>query len=287
MKTKIIRAIFILHIITLFLACTENPFSNSKIKEDASSTISGVVKLEGMDEHSRIFVYLEKMDIYTWTDSTGHFKLTIPKKSEAPSGQGITDKLKLYFYVNNYKLDHAQIFMFDSAFKFGEEDLDVDGVLTKEIFLKKIVDLNVYTLEEIVLENGKLGGLIQFGFGFTNLTNDTYLLATHVDKFLVLFDFFIISMNGDNKVYPIKHSEGTKNLFTLTGQRKFEIDVRPVELAHVPSGRYRFQFYGYVVQDVPQALLNAIDMNVLDFGEEFIKLPMKINGTPINIINNL
>lgn len=270
----------------LSVSCTHNPFSNSTIEELANRTISGTVKLEESSEHSKIFVYLEKLNIYTWTDSTGRFKLTIPKKDDAPAGQGITDKLNLQFYVNNYEVVTANVLLFDNAFKYDTEDIDGQGVLKKNIVLKKVLDIDIFAPNEILLTDSTLSSAYGVVFSCTNLTNRPFSLTTNVDHHEWFYDFFVQSVEG-KKIYTVKSSEGVNRTYLLRGNKTFKSLINPDWLKHIPSGKYKVFFYGAVKQELPNGLLNAIGEDVLKYDVDYLNLPIKYPTPTITIINNI
>lgn len=122
---------------TLFGGCTQSPFENKIATEPKQ--IFGKVDLVDtpVNDEKGVYVWLSTLNLGTFTDSTGAFRLEIPKNVAKDFGGVFT----LYFYVANYRLQTATVAVRNGQFLYGSNDLNATGHLINVVRLFKMLDI--------------------------------------------------------------------------------------------------------------------------------------------------
>ena len=123
---------------TLLLAC-ENPFKNEI--SGNQRTLKGTVTIDGQEQPSGIFVYLEGLEIGVSTDDHGAFSLTMPKDISSSSG-GMEGSYTLHFYLANYRVQTVPVIIRNDAFVLGEGRWNKDGSMRDRPYLVKKLDIH-------------------------------------------------------------------------------------------------------------------------------------------------
>jgi hypothetical protein len=84
-------------IFVFLMKCTGNPFWNDDIDSEDRLTVTGKVQLQDDPDPETIFIWLEGIQVSTYTNSKGEFTLELPAPQLQPGG-GLTGSLKLYHY---------------------------------------------------------------------------------------------------------------------------------------------------------------------------------------------
>jgi hypothetical protein len=122
----------------LSLNC-KNPFADDEIGVD-TRTINGTVQLSNESDVASIYVYLSDLDLGTFTDANGRFRLTLPP-SLGSSGGSVSGIFTLYFFVANYDLQSVQVAIQGGNFLFGQEALDKNGRVSPNPMLVKALTI--------------------------------------------------------------------------------------------------------------------------------------------------
>ena len=128
-----------------------------------SSMISGQVTLENQEEHSNALIYLDSLDRGVSSDSSGGYTIQF---SDSDSVQ--TGIFTVYYFLVDYGLDSAFIWLEDGQVKLDTMDVDSNGVLPlKE--LSQLIRVQLRTEREEYL----VGDTIVITARYTNLSDDT------------------------------------------------------------------------------------------------------------------
>jgi len=164
MKWKILAAVgFILILIS---SCKDNSTLPEPVKE-YSSSISGKVILQNQTEHSNALVYIDGLYRGVSSDSSGNYTLQFTKDDSVYDGVH-----KLYYFLNDYDMDSASIYLSKGEVKLNTLDVDAEGNLpTKK--MKQILLVEGWTDKT----EYRVGDKITFTAKFTNVTNKTIHLT--------------------------------------------------------------------------------------------------------------
>lgn len=257
----------------------ENPFGSNNISEDKNRIISGKVDVQNDTDNSGVFVWLEELNISTWTDSDGNFKLKIPAKSESVPGGGLTEYVNIYYFIANFRLEKSQVYIFDSAFKYGEADLNEKGEIKDTIILKKKLD--IFMSVEPFSINVLSSDTIKFSVRLTATGNDAVLIGTEKDRADQWTGIFIKSIS-DPGMEPYRILDGLSREDLVAGQRNFGLQ-KPFQALYLSPGVYEIIPYIIFVENLPAGLLDAIDKGVRSYNEKYFKYPIRVTTATLEV----
>jgi len=135
------QQIVVLCFITTFfiLVCTSNPIFKD---EDSSSQriVEGKIRLSDNASPESIFVWLESLDISTYTDEEGAFSLQLPPLQSQPGG-GLSGEYNIYYYVGNYALASSSLVLQDGSILREAGDVDSEGNIDETVVLRKLLNI--------------------------------------------------------------------------------------------------------------------------------------------------
>ena len=144
--------------IVITLACNKDktPFN---IENEKSSyftrTISGYVQMEHQTNHDNCAVFLDSVNIGTYTDSSGSYSLTLADSMFNGDTLLLQGRLKLYFYSYNYELDSLYVALGREGFIKDSLAIDAQGhvknILVKQVFsIKLVTDTTYYAVDDTI-----------------------------------------------------------------------------------------------------------------------------------------
>jgi len=98
--------------------------------------VEGKVRLSDNSDPSNVFIWLEGLNISTYTDEAGEFILNIPPPQFQPGG-GMSGDFRLFYYVGNYKCTSSSVVIRDGYIDCGVGDVDSEGNVNEIIILTK------------------------------------------------------------------------------------------------------------------------------------------------------
>lgn len=128
MKNRIVG--IILTLITLSCQTDKTPLSlQTKTKKPIqyTRTISGYVQMEHQTNHDNCAVFLDQVNIGTYTDSSGFYKIILPDSSFENDTMKVKGAVQLYFYSFNYFLDSLQIALGSKGVILDSLAINADG----------------------------------------------------------------------------------------------------------------------------------------------------------------
>lgn len=143
--TKIVffRKFAVLWLMSFVIACTGNPFDDSQEISNVN-TITGTIRLSDAAAPANVFVWLESLEISTFTDANGNFSLTLPPSGQQGGGS-LTGAFDLYFYMANYQVSTAEIALQNGVLLTNQGDVNANGALTEMQTLPKLLDVEIRT----------------------------------------------------------------------------------------------------------------------------------------------
>ncbi len=116
----------------VFTAC-ENPFGDDKISGGRKHISGKIVLGDGLSPEGT-FLYLETADVYSQADQNGKFELQLPTTAAISQMNGV---YLLVAFMGGYHLGEATIAIENGQIIYGQESLDQDGKLKKNLELKR------------------------------------------------------------------------------------------------------------------------------------------------------
>jgi len=285
-----IKFIFIVIIISfVYLACTDNPFFEDTEFGSDKLTISGNIKLNrlgndnGVDDESGIFVWLEGLDVSTYTTPDGQFELQLSSPAILPGGATAWNGVyKLYYYVANYKYEYSSILIRNGKVEYGQSDVDDQGNINKIVQLTELLaiettispcstNINMICGEKVDLSFNTDGETVTFETFVPLDATSGSVIFKKLDAPFTLSKFVLANKNT-LRIVEISGSEvwnmqlgGTNNLGIK------DMDPIPIE-----SGEYEVVPYLVIEQEgLPEELLHNISKYYDVFSSEYLKLPFK------------
>ena len=177
-RQSIKNTMLIFAVIMLSFGCSESPTDDGDDNGNGNgngnggvepvlftSTISGMVTLENQEEHSNALIYLDSLDRGVSSDSSGGYTIQF---SDSDSDSVQTGMFTIYYFLLDYGLDSAFIWLEDGLVKLDTMDVDSNGNLPlKE--LSQLIRVQLWTEREEYL----VGDTIVITGRFTNLSDDT------------------------------------------------------------------------------------------------------------------
>ncbi len=251
------------------MAC-ENPFGEDEIQGD-NQTIHGKVTAIGAPSSANIYVWLDVIDIGTFTDANGEFTLKLPPKSTLNATGSVTGDFDLYFYTINYSLVKKKLVIRDGSFYYNNGDVDDRGRV-KNISLVKTFNAETCASFKLPQQPGYQYGLSTTAH-FTGKSNNFEINIPN-GTMVLLGGILIIDLES-GEVYQHQLASGKNNDFVarLTFQEKIwsfhpnvgEEIVLGKEYQIVP---YIFPYY----PELPGGLLKSLDISEYGVNKDYLSL---------------
>ena len=144
--------------IVITLACNKDKTPFNIENEEPSyftRTISGYVQMEHQTNHDDCAVFLDSVNIGTYTDSSGFYKLTLADSMFNSDTLLLQGKFRLYFYCYNYELDSLYVAVGSKGFIKDSLGIDTQGhvidMLIKQVFsIKLVTDTTYYAVGDTI-----------------------------------------------------------------------------------------------------------------------------------------
>jgi hypothetical protein len=158
MKKEVVAVIII--VVIGIICCSEN-ISDPEEKKIYSNVFKGKVSLENQTEHSNALIYVEKLNRGVSSDSSGNYIFSFEPGDTIYSGES-----KVIYFLNDYDMDSAKIFLVRGKIKLDTLDADCIGLMRiKE--MKQIIRVEGWTDKQ----EYRIGDTIAYTARFTNTTN--------------------------------------------------------------------------------------------------------------------
>ena len=298
-KNRLFLILISLTIFSLFY-CTSNPFGSDDVSSQGRK-LTGTVALSDNVNPDNVYIWLGAIDVGTYSDSNGEFKLMLPPAS-SQSGGGITGHFNLYFYVANYNVDTASVVIHKGIIQTGQGDVNEDGKIKNTIILKKLINVSLYTSPAAYPDfTGYNKAIQEYCHSFTGyeepLTVLTELSSTANSSIIkypnvtqgpssIIFFKNIDPDQNSTKMLTISENTVDAELTSdeITTNSKIWITGFQLEPGMLPKGKYQIIPYFLIQQNaIPEELLNNLCADIETPGLDFINIPMKLSGGILEI----
>jgi hypothetical protein len=262
------------------LGCTGNSIFNDEISSLDGYSFHGSVTITGLQNAERIYVWLEAFDVGTWTDNTGYFELRLPPAG-TQSGGGLTGEFSVFYYIANYGLESSRIYVEKGKLQYGERSLDEKGAIREHISLSKILEITTDTDTIIYRE---FSGHIPITVSLQNLidTVDVEYLSIYENAFDGLF--LLADTASTAQAIAISYSEIKKN-FIVTKPIDLTMTLWVSKYLFEPGDYYMIPYIYVKQKDLPIQLLRSITKDYHLFGNEYLKIPFRLNAGMLTVLN--
>ena len=121
------------------VGCTSNPFWEDKPSKKVE--IEGYVFANERVSDASVFVYVEDLNVFTYTDSSGYFSIDL---LNLESGVGnFSGSVRVFYYLHNYKLAYSTLFITNGRLTGSQTDFDEYGTLIEPVILQKLLSLEL------------------------------------------------------------------------------------------------------------------------------------------------
>lgn len=278
------RKIYHTYLLVLFieLSCTENPFWS-----DPPTTVmklTGIVNTDNNITNAPAYIWLEGLDIDTVTNDNNEFIIEL--NNTQTSNGNINGPLKTYFYLHNYRIDHATIYFTDGHFSDSQTDFSTDGELLEPVLLEKLVSAETSlppifntSFEETLTVKLDLDvhNSATWLIGYKSVLSQNMYLPSGVIFRSILYPQVIhINRLYHDSIVPLEYDPGSAITWT------YEIDS---DSLHTLSGDYEVFPFFLVNQDhVPDDLLYSLGIDdIFTINSEYLQLPMDMTPGTLTV----
>ena len=278
------RKIYHTYLLALFieLSCTENPFWSDP--PTIVMKLTGIVNTDNNITNAPAYVWLEGLDIDTVTNDNNEFIIEL-NSTQTPNGN-INGPLKTYFYLHNYRIDHATIYFTDGHFSDSQTDFSTDGELLEPVLLEKLVSAETSlppifntSFEETLKVKLDLDvhNSATWLIGYKRVLSQNIYLPSGVIFRSILYPQVIhINRLYHDSIVPLEYDPGSAITWT------YEIDS---DSLHTLSGDYEVFPFFLVNQDhVPDDLLYSLGIDdIFTINSEYLQLPMDMTPGTLTV----
>ena len=278
------KKIYHTYLLALFieLSCTENPFWS-----DPPTTVmklTGIVNTDNNITNAPAYIWLEGLDIDTVTNDNNEFIIEL-NSTQTPNGN-INGPLRTYFYLHNYRIDHATIYFTDGHFSDSQTDFSTDGELLEPVLLEKLVSAETSlppifntSFEETLKVKLDLDvhNSAMWLIGYKRVLSQNMYLPSGVIFRSILYPQVIhINRLYHDSIVPLEYDPGSAITWT------YEIDS---DSLHTLSGDYEVFPFFLVNQDhVPDELLYSLGIDdIFTINSEYLQLPMDMTPGTLTV----
>lgn len=276
-------------VIGVFLACTSNPFFKDNYYN--LEKIRGRIILSDGFTPDSVFIWLDGLDLHTFSDVNGDFSLIIPPPEMQEGQAGLNGIYPLYFYCANYGIDSIPVTLTEGYLEKSQKNIDNDGQLRNPVTLEKLLDFTTeITPAEIsndwhdtVEVDVRLYSYVNSlpvtcfiwnkPFGATTITYQSGVILRPIDS----NETEPILIYNDNILYYTYYlPAGQETVWPI----RFYLDARALS-----PGEYEvLQFCWVNQEDIPDKLMNFFGENWDYLDSDYLKIPMKRSCAVLTIL---
>jgi len=276
-------------VLILCCACTSNPFW-----EDSPSkkiNIQGYINTQSSVSDVRAFVFVEDLNISTYTDTSGFFSIDLPSL-EMEDGV-FSGAVKVYYYIHNYTVAYSTLYITNGRLTSEQVDFDDNGVLIDSITLKQLAS---FDLSVDNIWNRSDGDTLKLSLAITS-KNHPFSYCSYVDiqsnPRLYSPSGVLLKSKTNQAVYYDKNNTDILQItdISLNETKVLEFKVAAngffpfilddyilIEQQFLQSGEHEVLPYIHIIQDdIPDELFESMGIqNVAIIGENFFKMPIDV-----------
>lgn len=266
--------------LVILSGCTNNPFFGGDDYPANQLAIKGNVQLQNTTDHSGIYIWLEGVNAFTYTDSSGDFKLNLPSPESLPGGaSAYSGVFHLYYFMSNYRFDSLSVLLRSGEVEFGEKAIDNKGNVIDKIVLPKLLTIttsvspNIISLSEyppnlkvtINVEPTAYGADVEAYF-----TNDNKIgafLFARKDSILLSYPYILPTSAPQEQFL------------------NFPVSATDTVSVHLPIGEYEIvPFLRIKQQGIPDDLITSISEFAYTMTHQYLYVPIKVNSQKLFVI---
>jgi hypothetical protein len=284
-----INKCLIFSVLIIYSGCTSNPFW-----EDSPSkkiNIQGYVNAQSSVSKVPIFVFVDNLNISTYTDTSGFFSIDIPSL-EVEEGV-FSGSVKVYYYIHNYKSAQSTLYITNGRLTSEQIDFDENGVLVDPVNLEKLASFEL-SIDNIW--NKSNGDTLKLSLTIS-AKNQPFSYYSYVNirsnpRRSVPSGILLQSMINESIYYDKNNTDflqKTDMLLNETNVLEFEVapngffpfiidDYISLDQQLVQNGEHEILPYIYIVQDnIPDELFEKIGIQtVTTINASFLKIPIDL-----------
>ena len=256
-------------ILSLFICACDNPFGEDEIKGE-NRTITGVVSLSGLSNAKGVYVWLDVLNIGTFTDESGAFTLTLPPKSALNASGTVTGDFDLYFYTINHALVIKKVVVKDGSIMYENGDVDKNGSINN-INLLKSFDVETRPVYPLPNEPGRQSGLSVTAH-FKSILGNAKINIPNGTMILLGGCFVINKETGHVHIYELPGT-GKPFISSLSRQEQiwsFHPNTGDEILYRTPYQVIPFVFPYHA--GLPEELLASMDVSETTLNENYLSI---------------
>ena len=246
--------------------------------------LTGIVNTDNNITNAPAYVWLEGLDIDTVTNDNNEFIIEL--NNTQTSNGNINGPLRTYFYLHNYRIDHATIYFTDGHFSDSQTDFSTDGELLEPVLLEKLVSAETSlppifntSFEETLKVKLDLDvhNSATWLIGYKRVLSQNMYLPSGVIFRSILYPQVIhINRLYHDSIVPLEYDPGSAITWT------YEIDS---DSLHTLSGDYEVFPFFLVNQDhVPDDLLYSLGIDdIFTINSEYLQLPMDMTPGTLTV----
>ena len=280
---------FVIAISFTYLACTDNPFFKDSDFWSDQLLIRGTVDLYKIDSNgivqdkSGVYVWLEGLNVSTYTKVDGSFDLQLSSPETLPGGATAWNGIfKLYYYVANYQYDYSNILIRNGKVEYGQSDVDDKGNIKKKIQLYELLDIRTTISPCSTTSNTIFSQKVELFLTTKNKSvsvktivplNETSgcVIFKRVDAPSAL-SVFVLANDNSLRLIDIQGS----TVWNMQLGSTDEMGIKDMDPIYIESGVYEVVPYCIIDQEgLPKELINSISQYYDLFSYEYLKLPFK------------
>ncbi|MFP4548030.1 MAG: hypothetical protein ACLFQM_07850 [Fidelibacterota bacterium] len=290
------KHIFIIAVSFFILNCTENPFSSKKDNQIEKEKISGQVLLEDRRSPDSIFIWVEKFDIATSTDSLGKFSMILPLAENQAGGSGFDGLFNIFFFMGNYAIDSVKMEMTEGKLAKDQTYFDNKGKLKEPVKLHPYLHFETKEVQHAEIDHGvhiidfdtlaEITSFIDVAFEVFDETRTVSSLREDIEG--PGASFFRTGMIFE----PVEPEDDFVFIESSRAEEQFDAMLKnsdPVWTFQLDLFRADFSDAEYWVYpylkvwqpEVPESMFDALGREKMTFGPDYLDFP--IRRTPLKV----
>ena len=280
-------------------------------------TINGTIELDDLKDAENVFVYLNKFDLSTMTDSLGNFELRIPPPGQQEERAGYNGTVIIYYFKENYISESMDIEFASGIIMTGQDEIDIEGTLYIPQVLEKafsikilankfqnndgIIDLNLNEILEIdIIKNTYDKGLKYYEYVLNNFWPETgfsrtglYLMdKNNINNYYFLGkkesyiqDRYINSFKIDTTLIflTIEYSNESNEIFLLQLSNGTKVELARINV--LPGDYFVYPFFRMNHSELPEYVLDKLypDLSNYEFDKSYFQLKQELEPLLIRV----
>lgn len=279
-RTRLI--LFLISVSLISLMCTSNPIFEDR---DSSSkqTVKGRIQLSDGASPDNVFVWLEGLNISTYTNDGGHFTLQLPPP-QSQSGGGLTGDYRIFYYVGNYRITTSSVVIRNGSFEYGAGDIDTEGNIDGTKILQKLADINtVIQPSEITEYDSSRVGITLFVTVTVVPKSNSVKVKMPIGPGGLLTAMIFKGIDASISDAVFYGNAQLSEPINVTAIRNWQTGIKARNINSTPyytleAGEHEVIPYIRIVQDdLPDGLIESIGENAGTFNHDYLKIPVRLN----------